>query len=214
MALTTQAVERYTLDELTSPEREEFEEHFFSCQDCVAALHEYETFAANARAVFKDDEALANRPAPAPAIAQQGWRPRLSGWFGIKALAPAFVALALAFVLFRPPDPAGAAFAWTLAADVRDKAPHLAVDPKTVWLVPTVDLVAGPNQPNRWKAYHWEVRNADGRILDQSDGHDGRGELTLKIPASKFESGKEYKLIVQGDATTGPISGSFVIDRK
>jgi hypothetical protein len=220
MALTTQAVERYTLGELTSPEREEFEEHFFSCVDCIAALREYETFTANARAVFKEEaDALAPRATPAPAhvpaaVQAVGWRQRMGGWFGIRVAIPAFAALALAFVLFRSPDPAGPAFAWTVMTDVRDETPHLNIGQTTVWLTPSVDLVKGPNQPNRWAAYHWEIRSAGGSIVEQASGHDGAGQLTLKIPAAKFESGKEYKLILQGDASTSPVTGSFVIDRK
>jgi len=218
MALTTQAVERYTLGELTSPEREDFEEHFFSCADCIAALREYETFAANTRAVFKEDAELAPRitpaPAPVPAVIQAGWRQRLSGWFGVRILAPAFAAVILAFVLFRPPDPAGPTFAFALAADVRDEAPHETIAPATVWLAPSIDLVSGSNHPNRWASYHWEVRNSGGATVAQGDGHGSVTQLTLKIQASKFESGKEYKLVVQGEPSTGPVSASFVIDRK
>jgi hypothetical protein len=216
MALTTQAVERYTLDELTSPEREEFEEHFFTCPECTDALRECEAFIANTRAVFKEDEALAKRPAPViePAGVQPGWRKNLGGWFGIRILAPTFAMLVLAFVLFRSPDPAGPTFAWTLAADVRDEVAHQTIAQNTVWLAPSIDLVAGSNQTSRWASYHWEVRDARGGLVQQGDGRNGAGQLPLRILAAKFESGKEYRITVQGDPSTSPVSGSFVIDRK
>lgn len=217
IALNTQAVERYSLGELTSPEREEFEEHFFTCSDCAAALREHEVFAANARAVFKEDQLAAAAPHPdsTPQPASKSWAERIKSWFGMRTLIPAFAALALAFVLFRPPDPAGPTYTWTLAADVRDEVSHQTVAASTVWLSPTIDLVTG-SHPDRWAVYHWEIRRTDGggKLVAQGDGRQGVGHLTLKVPASKFDSGKEYRLTVQGEPATLPIGASFVIDRQ
>ena len=52
------AVEQYLLGELSGPEREEFEEHFFGCQECVEALETGAGFMQNARAVFREERAL------------------------------------------------------------------------------------------------------------------------------------------------------------
>jgi anti-sigma factor RsiW len=52
------AVEQYLLGELSGPEREEFEEHFFGCPECVEALEMGTGFMKNARAVFQEDRAL------------------------------------------------------------------------------------------------------------------------------------------------------------
>ena len=204
LALNTQAVERYTLGELASPEREEFEEHFFSCPDCAAALREYESFAANARAVFLEDEAAAAKPATAPLEpARPGWWQRLREGFGVRTLVPAGAAAArvLAFVLLRAaPDPAGPTYAWTLAPDVRDEVAHETITRNTVWISPSIDLLVAADQPSRWVTYHWAIqRSVDGKIVAEADGHDGAGQLTLKIAASKFDSGKQYRLTVQGD---------------
>ena len=80
------AVEQYLLGELSGPERQEFEEHFFDCPECVEALEMGAGFMQNARAVFQEDRAL--RPARekirwnwafwtgwrlAPAAAVAGW---------------------------------------------------------------------------------------------------------------------------------------------
>jgi len=67
-ALETQAVERYQLGELAPAERDGFEQHYFSCPECAAAVHEAAIFAANARAVFAEE--ASRRPAPAP---RRGW---------------------------------------------------------------------------------------------------------------------------------------------
>jgi len=37
-ALRRSAVEKYLLNEMPQPERDEFEEHFFGCQECAADL--------------------------------------------------------------------------------------------------------------------------------------------------------------------------------
>lgn len=80
------AVEQYLLGELSGPEREEFEEHFFRCPECVEALETGAGFMQNARAVFREEQAL--QPARhkirwnwafstgwrlAPAAAMAGW---------------------------------------------------------------------------------------------------------------------------------------------
>lgn len=73
-ALRIQAPERYALGELSSSEVEEFEEHFFSCAECAEDLSTGAIFAANARAVFREQS---QRPtATSPAVLPQhgpGW---------------------------------------------------------------------------------------------------------------------------------------------
>src|SRR5688572_13802191 len=47
----THTVERYSLDEMTSDEREAFEQHYFECNECWADVRRAEIFAQNARLV-------------------------------------------------------------------------------------------------------------------------------------------------------------------
>jgi hypothetical protein len=79
-------VEQYLLGELSGAEREEFEEHFFYCSDCAAAVEAGTALMANAREVLAEPGAFA-RPATqrksrwliwggwrlAPAAALAGW---------------------------------------------------------------------------------------------------------------------------------------------
>lgn len=67
LAARTQAPARYLLGELSLPEREDFEEHFFTCRECAEELRTGAMFAANARAVFRD---RANRPTVIPVAPQ------------------------------------------------------------------------------------------------------------------------------------------------
>ncbi len=53
-AARIQAPARYLLGDLSLPEREEFEEHFFTCRECAEELRTGAAFAANARAVFRE----------------------------------------------------------------------------------------------------------------------------------------------------------------
>ncbi len=94
-AARIQAPTRYLLGELSLPEREEFEEHFFTCRECAEELRTGAMFAANARAVFREQSL---RPTPvAPAVGQpdtQFWawlrpsfQPALTAAFAIALIA-------------------------------------------------------------------------------------------------------------------------------
>jgi anti-sigma factor RsiW len=52
-AVRTHAVERYLLDELPSPLREEFEDHFFTCPQCAEALRTGTMLRDNVRALLR-----------------------------------------------------------------------------------------------------------------------------------------------------------------
>jgi hypothetical protein len=60
------AVEKYLLDELTPELRDEFEEHFFDCQECATDLRATSAFMAAARQEFKAN------PVPKPGKAARG----------------------------------------------------------------------------------------------------------------------------------------------
>jgi hypothetical protein len=52
-AIQLGAVEKYLLGELTTPQRDEFEEHFFGCQECAADLRMTDEFLSIARQELK-----------------------------------------------------------------------------------------------------------------------------------------------------------------
>jgi hypothetical protein len=52
-AVQTSAVERYLLDELPDPEREEFEQHYFDCRICAEEVRLTAMFVDNATAVLR-----------------------------------------------------------------------------------------------------------------------------------------------------------------
>lgn len=87
------AAEQYLLGELSGAEREEFEEHFFYCSDCAAAVEAGTVLMANAREIFAEPGAFAR-----PAVAERksrwliwsGWRlapaAALAGWVLVAVL--------------------------------------------------------------------------------------------------------------------------------
>jgi len=52
-ALQLQAAEKYVLGELPPSQRDEFEEHFFECQECALDVKAVAEFVDNARAVWR-----------------------------------------------------------------------------------------------------------------------------------------------------------------
>jgi Putative zinc-finger len=67
-AARTAAIDKYLLGDLPDAQREDFEEHFFSCPECAGEVRLGAVFQANARAVLKDAGSLAAIPP-----ARQGW---------------------------------------------------------------------------------------------------------------------------------------------
>ena len=61
-AVQLKATERYFLGELTGADREEFEEHFFTCPECAEDVRALTVFSANAKAVFREEAAPASVP--------------------------------------------------------------------------------------------------------------------------------------------------------
>jgi hypothetical protein len=68
------AVEKYLLDELTPEEREEFEQHFFDCQECAVDLRATDAFMTAAKQEFK------RNPVPQTGAGNSGKRPVASSW--------------------------------------------------------------------------------------------------------------------------------------
>lgn len=92
-ATLTNAVERYMLDELTSSEKEAFEEHFFVCPICAEAVRAGDIFLENARSVF--GEQLRRPFTPAVAPEKPKW---WTAWLRPAFMTPAAVAAGFALV--------------------------------------------------------------------------------------------------------------------
>ncbi|MDQ6758791.1 MAG: zf-HC2 domain-containing protein [Acidobacteriota bacterium] len=94
------ASERYVRGELTSPEAENFEEHFFSCTTCAADINLEHAFSENVKAVFREQPRPATELSAKPA--RLGWREGLAARWSFASWAPlAATACLLAIVGFQ-----------------------------------------------------------------------------------------------------------------
>jgi putative zinc finger protein len=85
-AVRIKAAEQYLLGELTGDEREQYEEHFFGCQQCAMEVTGGAAFLANTKEVYSaEKDFVPARSTPAP------------GWFAV-FLRPAFAVPALALL--------------------------------------------------------------------------------------------------------------------
>ena len=79
------AVEKYLLDELTPEAREEFEEHFFDCEECALDLRATDSFITVARQEFKTNPVPKNSAAPGRKRPQASFWPSGIAWFALAA---------------------------------------------------------------------------------------------------------------------------------
>jgi hypothetical protein len=89
-AIRLMAAEKYLLGELPADSREQFEEHFFGCQECARDVRAGAAFVEHSKVVLAEPVAASSVSASVPASAKPGW----FAW-----LRPAFVAPVLAALL-------------------------------------------------------------------------------------------------------------------
>ena len=94
LAHETYAAERYLLGEMAPEERDEFEEHFFSCRVCGEDVQTASLFVENTKAVFRDEN-LNLSPASKWAWLKRDWL----HWLRLPITVPAFAALVLASIV-------------------------------------------------------------------------------------------------------------------
>ncbi len=207
-----QAVERYLLDELSSPERERFEEHLFICAECAEDVRAGAVFTDNLRSVARD---AARRPFESP---------ERSGWFARLFRGPALV-----------PSLAAAAFCAVTIVESAIVIPglrHEVARYETPRAIPAYAIraasrgeegaIAVPKNSPSFTIYFdatWK-RQSGGyvcQVLDASGAERARvkvperesGEtVTLLLPSSRFASGR-YTVVVRGSSSPSVVLGRY-----
>jgi anti-sigma factor RsiW len=200
-AIRSQAAERYVSHELSPAEQESFEEHFFDCQECADDVRFELTFAANVRAVSREQQA-GRQPAPEPPRAgsrakwRDGLRPRPAMAFSFAANF--LLAAGLGYVLLT------GAHESTVA---RFTQPYFAPGPtkgaEDVHAIPAGDtsyVVRFPAPSATSQSYSYEVLDAAGKR--QSAGSlkapaSEDGSLYLQVPVESLPGGV-HTLAVRG----------------
>lgn len=214
IAVQTGAVERYVLGEMETEEREQFEEHFFECENCSMDVRAGAVFAANTRALARD-EARKQQAAPS-----RGWR----GWLQ-PAWAPAFAMLLLAVVGYQSlvsiprlnREVASATAPRQVAVTVLSGQARGAPAPvEQTGREPLLLVFDLPPEPVLEK-YDVEILSAAGsRVADLPVTAPARGgSLHILVPDEKLEPGK-YTVVVRGHGPANVEVGrySFELRRK
>lgn len=199
------AVEKYVLDELTPEVRDEFEEHFFDCEECATDLRATTGFIDAARNEFK------RRPVPRPTVPERNKSRFASLWPSLawSALAASLLLIAYQNVFVFPH------FKTEMAAL---SAPQI---------LPSLSLVGGNSrggqvpaftvgatQPflllldipteDRFVSYTCLLYSPSGSLVWRVDvsSQSAKDTVSIRVPPAGRHSG-EYTLRVQGNTDRG-----------
>ena len=202
-ALQLAAVEKYLLDELPQPVRDEFEQHFFDCQECAADLKTTATFLDAAR------EELRRSPVARPSNLTK--KSRISFF-----LRPAFVSPAFAVLLIVIAYQNVAVFPRSLREAATPGKPEVLSSVSLIGgnsrsgTIPSVTV--GNGRPillsvdipiaEQFLGYYCVLVAPSGAVVWRVpvSTEQAKDTVSVLIPAGNWESG-DYRLIVQGYAS-------------
>ena len=201
------AVEKYLLDELAPPERDEFEEHFFDCPECAEDLRMTAAFldtAARELERFTPERPAPERPAP-----KRAGPSRFAFLFRPAFAAPAFATLLLVIAYQN-----GVVYPRLAAELAASRTPELLASVSLIGgnsrgaAVPSVTLPQ-KNQPllltldiptaERFTSYTCVLMAPSGAVVGRIpvSAEQAKDTVSIRFPAGQWRSG-EYRLIVQG----------------
>jgi Putative zinc-finger len=206
-ALRREAVEKYLLDELPPPERDEFEEHFFDCRECASDLKTTAAFLDEAKRQLRRPPAVKPAPPPRkPFWFEFLWRPAFA--------APAF-ALLLSVIVYQnllvspkgtgaaPADHAEVLSAVSLiGANSRGGETPQATVSQGQPLLLTLDIPAA----QQYSSYSCALVAPSGSIVGRVpvSAAQAKDTVSIRIPPGDWTRG-DYTLLVQ--AYSGPARG-------
>ncbi len=191
-ALRLQAAERYVLGELSPKLREEYEEHYFGCEECAADVKAAAAFAEGARELFRKERS------------QEEKEPvQIGGWFAW--LRPAIAAPALAALLL------------IVGYQSLVMIPQLrrgSAVPLTAQSANFVSLIGANSRSEGGKVFEFsgyicQIQDAQSRVLYEHRVSviDAKQSVHLIVPAAGLRPGK-YSLVVLGEGSAGSAAAS------
>lgn len=210
--MNSKRIERYLLGEMADPERDEFEEHYFSCVECAEEMTLAVKFIENARRPLLRLDA--ERPLagekksvePAAAPPASVWWERWTLWMPKPALAGACLCLALALVWKTvpgevPPEVTGSYFVTATRAG--------GGAPRKIQLLPGQQRVALLfNQTDTSIGqFDFVLENAEKRAVQQFRGDAPRdtNDIQVMIPVAGLPNGT-YALRVKNAASHSEVA--------
>ena len=158
-AIGCQAATRYVAGELSTEARDAFEAHFFDCAECAEEVRWEQIFAANVRAVSRDEREQARRPS---------WREVCQAWFrarpafALSLAANAVLALGVGYVLVTATRRVGAGP--RLMASYFAAPPSRAIEQaKDIPAGATAFAVHFPKPDQTYPSYIYDILDAAGK---------------------------------------------------
>jgi hypothetical protein len=188
------AAEQYLLGELSGAEREEFEEHFFSCSDCAAAVEAGTALIANAREVLAETGAFAR-----PAVERKSRWLIWSGWRLAPAAALAGWALVavLGYQLLRKPSDGQLVIAPAVSVRAARAQQSLTFSRRQ----PAIAFDVPPEWQQSYAGYEAQIERAtDHKVVFKGTifGEPGTANpLTVSLRTARLEPGA-YLLTIYG----------------
>jgi Putative zinc-finger len=182
-AIRSQTADRYLLGELAGGERDEFESHFFECEECADAVRTGVLFIDNAAAEFPTLTTRVPSVQPKPA---SSW----ADWFRFDWRQPAFVLPLLALIEVQLDRTRGAA-AVAVTKEGRYFAVSFYINHDTL---PEYSIEISGNGVS------------PATVLAQTQ-HDGRYYILL--PSSRYKPGNYEIAVKSGPGTDGRIIQQF-----
>jgi len=186
-AIRLHSAERYVGGELSPGERDAFEEHFFDCPECAEEVRWGQIFAANARAIAREQPAPRYRP---------GFRETWRAWFSprpafaLSLAANAVLAIGFGYLLITATrGGAGPRFVPSYFAPPPSRA---IPEPRSIPPAVSSFAVHFPVPDQKSPSYSYEIlgeaRNRESTgVLQASAGEDG--DLYLEIPIGRLAAG-------------------------
>jgi hypothetical protein len=199
-ALKLQAAEKYVLGELSPALRDEYEEHYFDCQDCAADLKAAVAFGDASRAQFRSEprEVLLD-----PELAPRTWLAWLRPTVLVPALAVIVAALAYQSLVTIPhleratatPTAGSASFISLIGANSRGEAAKSFAVQQNQPVILEVDIPPD----SRFSSYLCQIQDAAGHVAYQSQvsAADARQSVHLIVPAGTLQP-QTYTLRILG----------------
>ena len=202
-AVRLQAAEKYLLGELSPELREQYEEHYFECEECASDLKAAAAFTDGARELFRKERS------------QREGRVHVGGWLGW--LRPAIAAPALAalllivfyqrFVTIPKLQRQGVAsmalqsadFVSLIGANSRSEGAKVFQVHRDRPAILEVDIPAS----GEFAGYICQLQDASGRTIHQShvSAADAKSTVHLFLPKGALKPG-QYSLAVLGESSS------------
>jgi anti-sigma factor RsiW len=210
-AVRQNLTERYLLNELDSAARDEFEEHYFDCQQCAADVHAGALFVEQSKAVMASAEKRSSGQ-ERPAVSVRAESAPRSNWFNWLRPAIAVPAFAVLLAIVGYQDYANrrlerlANSPQILASAVINLSVR-GTEPISVPAQAGQAIGLTLNLPSRaYSAYALDLYSSQGALEWSSTiPAAGRDSLTISIPAGDVtgSDGAVSKLIVHGISPSG-----------